>query len=67
MFFSKISAQPVHSPRSGRLPLLSTDFCPRPATTGMVKRRPWRSDHRQERDGAERPYGSEPRARHYLL
>ena len=49
----------MHSSRSGRLPLLPTDFCPRPATTGMGKRRPWRSDHRQERDGAERPYGSE--------
>ena len=47
--------------RSGRLPLLLTDFYSRPATTGMEKRRPWRSDYRQERDSAERPYGSEPR------
>jgi hypothetical protein len=39
-------------PRSGRLPLPLTDFCPRQATTGMGKRRQWRSDHRQECDGS---------------
>jgi len=38
MFFSKISAQPVHSPRSGRLPLLLINLSPRLAHTGMALR-----------------------------